>query len=93
MHSSDLIRKHLKFNEAPEKVITYTLEENANGDSWERIFVAHNSSREDVCVSLPEQGEWYVVVDGRKAGTESFKQITGTELSIQGLNTLVAYKK
>ena len=93
LDSADLVRKHLKFTEAPDKVIAYSLKDNAKDDSWKEIFVAHNAAREPMNVKLPADGEWHVVVKGNQAGTEILDSIKGEEIHVDGLSTVIAYYK
>lgn len=75
MTSADQIAKHLVFDKIDsEKIpnlISYTLKDNANGDSWKEIKVIFNGGDEARTIKLPK-GTWNAVVkDGKidpKAG-------------------------
>ena len=79
MTSADQIAKHLVFDRIDASktpnLISYTLKDNANGDSWKDIKVIFNGSDEPKTVKLPK-GTWHAaVMDGRidpEAGLGSF---------------------
>lgn len=69
MTTADQIAKHLVFDkidsEKTPNLISYTLKDNANGDSWKEIKVIFNGSEESRTVKLPK-GTWEAVVkDGK----------------------------
>ncbi len=78
MTTADQIAKHLVFDkidsEKTPNLISYTLKDNANGDSWKEIKVIFNGSSEPRTVKLPK-GVWHAAVkDGKvdpKAGLGS----------------------
>ena len=61
---ADLVRKHLKFLDAPEKVVAFRLKDHAGNDTWQNIIVILNSSRSSVEVSIPEGHYTQVCCDG-----------------------------
>ncbi|MDE5848763.1 MAG: type I pullulanase [Muribaculaceae bacterium] len=80
MTSAEQIAKHLEFDkidsEKTPNLISYTLKDNANGDSWKDIKVIFNGSDEARTVKLPK-GTWQAAVkDGKidtQAGLGTFK--------------------
>ena len=80
MTSAEQIAKHLEFDkidsEKTPNLISYTLKDNANGDSWKDIKVIFNGSDEARTVKLPK-GTWQAAVkDGKidtRAGLGTFK--------------------
>ena len=69
MTSAEQIAKHLEFDdidsEKTPNLISYTLKDNANGDSWKEIKVIFNGADKPQSVSLPE-GTWQAAVkDGK----------------------------
>jgi pullulanase len=91
MPSSEMIKEHLKFIETPEKVIAYTLDKNSNGDKWNTIVVAFNSSREEIAIKLPRSRSWKVVVNSEIAGTNTLETINGDTVRVPPLATIVVY--
>ena len=61
---ADLVRKHLEFLDAPEKVVAFRLKDHAGNDTWQNIIVILNSSRSSVEVSIPEGHYTQVCCDG-----------------------------
>lgn len=80
MTTAEQIAKHLVFDKIDSKktpnLISYTLKDNANGDSWKDIKVIFNGSEEERPIKLPK-GEWNAVIkDGKidlDAGLGTFK--------------------
>ena len=80
MTTAEQIASHLEFDtvdsEKTPNLISYTLKDNANGDTWKDIKVIFNGGDEPRTVSLPE-GTWQAAVkDGRidtAAGLGSFE--------------------
>ncbi len=74
MTSADQIAEHLVFDEIDSEktpnLISYTLADNANGDSWKDIKVIFNGGDEPRTVSLPE-GDWQAAVKDGKIDTEA----------------------
>lgn len=69
MTTAEQIAKHLVFDKIDSgktpNLISYTLKDNANGDSWKEIKVIFNGGDEARTVKLPK-GEWQAVVkDGK----------------------------
>lgn len=66
MNSADEIRQYLSFEqELPVGVIAYTLYGQALGDSWKKVFVIFNGSREPKDIIIPP-GKWHVAVSDNK---------------------------
>jgi pullulanase len=90
MTSKEMVDKNLKFiANAPDNVIAYTLNNNANGDSWKTILIAFNSGKEDYKLDL--KGNWNIVVKDLNAGSEVLATGENT-LTVSAISTLIAYK-
>jgi pullulanase len=65
MPTSEMIVKNLQFLGTEDGLIAYTLNNNANGDSWKTILVAFNANRASVRVNIPESksGKWRGVLN------------------------------
>lgn len=74
MTSADQIAKHLVFDnidsEKTPNLISYTLKDNANGDSWKEIKVIFNGGDEARTIKLPK-GKWDAVVKDGKVDPEA----------------------
>jgi len=89
MTDSAMIDKNFQyFKNLPDGVISYALNNNANGDSWKTIVVGFNNSDKDYTFSVV--GTWKIVVQKDKAGTE-FLNIVQNDLVIPSMSALVAY--
>ena len=91
MSSADMIKKNLKFLVAPDNVVAYEINPNANMDTWANIVVAFNANREDATIKLSKKGTWNVVVNGEKAGIETITQFRGDSLVVPALSSIVIY--
>ena len=66
MTSNVEIKKNIHFDEkVPDGTIVYTINGAALKDSWKKIVVALNSSKNDQAISLPA-GKWKVFIDANK---------------------------
>lgn len=91
MTTAEAVIQNLKFLDAPDKVISYNLGNNANGDKWENIFLAFNANKEEKIVKLPSSGTWHIVVNKDQAGTKTIKTIKGDTVTVPALSTMVLY--
>ncbi len=73
MTSADQIATHLVFDkinsDKTPNLISYTLKDHANGDTWKDIKVIFNGSNEPRTVKLPK-GIWSAVILNGKIDTE-----------------------
>ncbi len=61
MTSQEQIQKHLKFLDYPyDNVVGFTIEGNANGDSWKRILVIYNGNARGKELQVPP-GNWKMI--------------------------------
>lgn len=74
MTSAEEIAKHLVFDKIDSdktpNLISYTLKDNANGDTWKDIKVIFNGSDEERVVKLPK-GEWHAAIKDGQIDTEA----------------------
>lgn len=68
-------------------VVAYTIANNANGDTAEKITVIFNGNKDAVDVKLPA-GSWEICVNDQKAGTASVGTAEGT-VSVAGISAMV----
>lgn len=73
MDSADKIRRSLKFTDEYQiGVVSYHLDGNAAGDSWEEVIVLFNGNKESVVVKIPQK-KYRLIARGNlidEAGTE-----------------------
>ena len=92
MPTAKMIKENLKFFEdTPDTLIAYQINNNANGDKWNDIVVAFNADTKPQTITLPKEGKWNIVVDGEKAGVETLKVIEGDTYEIPALSSVVMY--
>lgn len=92
MGNADLVRKHLKFLPVEgDNVIAFTLNDNANGDSWKTIFVAFNTRPESVILKIPS-GKYTVVCSGGRINEDGLGKVDGSEVIVPAQTALIMYK-
>ena len=84
------IRRALAFATA-ERPVAFTIDGRVAKDPWSRIFVAFNDEPTEVDVTLPA-GEWTIVVDADRAGTEPLRTARG-RITMPGYSMVVAHAK
>ncbi|SHH53219.1 type I pullulanase [Thermosipho atlanticus] len=89
--SAEEIRNHLKFLKSKtRRVVSFMITGNARNDSWKDILVIYNGNVKPIVYELPS-GEWNVVVNGKKAGTDVIEKVSGT-ITLEGISAYVLYK-
>jgi pullulanase len=93
LRTTEQVQQVLKFGNPPSNVISYRLSGYLVNDSWSTIFVVHNANTKSVKVKLPKIGDWKLVVDRTRAGTEVLQTFTNAEfVTVTGQSTFVLYK-
>ncbi len=93
MPTAEMIAKHLKFDTVTENnVVSYTLTDHANGDSWKEIKVIFNGNESPVAVTLP-RGKWLVVARDGKISSAGMGYINGGKLEIEPVSALILAKE
>ena len=70
------IVRDVEFND-DDADVAFEIDGRPSGDSWERILVAYNGNPVEATLALPA-GEWTVVVDAARAGTDPLATARGT---------------
>ena len=89
MTSTEQIKKHISFIDAPKNVITYSIDGKGNGNKNENFMVAHNANRESVDITLPSKGPWKVLVDGKQAGSKTLYVVHNNKIKVPALSSFV----
>ncbi|OON98058.1 MAG: type I pullulanase [Epulopiscium sp. Nele67-Bin005] len=92
MANEELVRTHLEILRQDNNVVSFVLKDNANGDNWKNIFVVYNSNEITCEVELPVVGEWNIVVNGSKAGTEVIQTINSHAVLAAPLCITILYQ-
>ncbi len=90
MHSASDVQKHLEFKTIENGLISYTINNHANGDPWENIHVIYNAKQTPIDYTL--EGEWLLAVQGDTFDLTGSKAIKGT-VKIPSTSMLVAFQK
>ena len=93
--STDTSVKAIKFIEnLPKGVIAYTLPNKIKSEGqWKTAAVMFNASKEDVEISLGEETEWVVVVNGDNAGLSGLSIIKDGKALVKAGTALMAVDK
>lgn len=92
MTTAEDIAKHLVFDKVSQSnVISYSLKDNANGDSWREIKLVFNGNSEAVNVKIAK-GEWTVIARDGKLNAEGMGTIKGGVVSVEPTSALILAK-
>lgn len=87
--SAEQVREHLHFFEdTPDKVVAYSLNDHTGNDSWEQIIVAFNGNDKACPISIPT-GKWAVIIDNGNIDLQGSRSIEGAQASIAPFAALV----
>ena len=94
MTSTEDIQNNLKFLDVEaNKVVAYTLNGKAVGDSFDNIAVIFNANDyRTETVTLPSN-DWVVIVNGETAGTSKIKDIKGNTIEVEPKSSYVLVDK
>ncbi len=88
-----MVQKNLRFISVDQPcVVAYTLDNNANGDSWNRILVVYNGNRRTITLNIP-QANWIVVCNGDEVNLKGIFKQNKTELRVPGSSAMILYKE
>lgn len=92
MTTQDMVQKNLKFIDMKTRnVVAYTLDNNANKDSWKEILVIFNGNRKPVALQIPE-GTWNVVCyNGVINPSGVLMQVKGPNFNVQASSAAIMY--
>lgn len=91
------IAKHLVFDKIDSgktpNLISYSLKDNANGDTWKEIKLVFNGAAEARTVTVPK-GDWMIVAsDSRINPTEGLGTTRGGKMTVAPYSALILAKK
>lgn len=84
------VRNHLKFQKANDTLVSFTLEDNANDDSWKNILVIYNASNEKVNYKI--KGVWQEAVSGSTFDFTGSRILKGV-INVPALSMYIAFQK
>ncbi|MGW7157844.1 type I pullulanase [Paenibacillus taichungensis] len=90
LRTREEIELHVQLLEKGKGLLAYELSGTSVGDSWGRIIVIYNASKETrtICVS---SGTWNVVVEQGQAGTETLRTTKEGQVSVPAISMTVMY--
>jgi pullulanase len=89
MPGAEQVRKHLEFLQTGNSnIISYLLKDNANGDSWKRIFVAFNGNKAATPLIVPA-GKWRVICQEGKLNEKGLDVTVGGNMIIAASSALI----
>lgn len=93
MPTTEMVQKNLRFISVDQPcVVAYTLDNNANGDSWNRILVVYNGNRRTITLNIP-QANWIVVCNGDEVNLKGIFKQNKTELRVPASSAMILYKE
>ncbi|RIA10462.1 pullulanase [Flavobacteriaceae bacterium MAR_2010_72] len=90
MVSANDVKTNLKFTKVENGLVSYRIENNANGDSWKNILVIYNANVHPVNYQLTEA--WQLAVLGDAFYLDSGKKITKS-INVPAISMLIAFQK
>lgn len=92
MATAEAIARNLRFDKVKEdNLISYSLVDNANGDSWKEIKVIFNGADKDASVKVPK-GKWLVVARDGKIRHDGLTDEKGERVYTDGGMTVVPHR-
>lgn len=83
------VAKHLVFDNVKEPgLISYSLKDNANGDSWKEIKLVFNGSNDVKTVKIPK-GDWIVIASDGMLDAEGLGTAKGGKMAVQPRSALI----
>lgn len=92
LRDAQQIRQHLRFISTPYNTLGFMLRKYAGGDHWKNIIVLYNPNRESIVFCLPYEGDWHVVADDRKTGTDILYSISQQEVQVAPISLMVLFQ-
>jgi len=90
-HTTELIRKHMKFLESVPEVVAYSLVNVEEYGPWKDIIVAFNQDTSTRYINLPP-GNWHVVIDGENAYQYPFTKVLSGKTAVPAVGVLALFK-
>ena len=91
MTTAEDIQKYLKFIDAPDNVVAYTIDGSLEGEIADEILIIYNGNKETVEVTIPD-GEWKVCINAKSAGTKVLAKVSGGKVKVDGISCMALVK-
>ncbi len=93
MPTTQMIQDNLHFITTNQAcVVAYTLINNANGDSWNKILVAYNGNRHNATINIPKEN-WVVACNGQQINENGIFNFNKPDLTIPASSLMILFKK
>lgn len=89
MTTAEEIARNIVFDKVSEpNLISYSIKNNANGDSWKEIKLIFNGNETAKTVSVPK-GEWTVIAADGKINPEGLGSAKGGKMTVEPVSALI----
>lgn len=89
MTTTEQVAKHIVFDSVEgENLISYSIVDNANGDTWKEIKLVFNGSNEAREANITE-GEWTIIAQDGKLNAEGMGKTNGGKLEVAPCSALI----
>ncbi len=83
------IARHIVFDKVnQENVISYSIKDNANGDTWKEIKLVFNGNSNPVTVNIPK-GQWTVIATDGRLNSQGLGTQTGGKTEVAPVSALI----
>ncbi|WP_433921788.1 type I pullulanase [Paenibacillus taichungensis] len=90
LRTREEIELHVRLLEKGKGLLSYELAGTSVGDSWGRIIIIYNASKETRTISV-SSGTWNVVVEQGQAGIETLRTAKDGQVSVPAISMTVMY--
>ena len=88
MTTTDQVARHLRFDPVRPGLVSYSLVDNANGDSWNEIKVVFNGSNEPQTIKVPRK-DWTVIAEDGRINADGLSTTRGGTLTVAPRSALI----
>lgn len=92
MTTAEQVAKHIKFDKTEPGLISYSITDNANGDSWKEIRIIFNGSTDVREIKIP-RGNWTVIADNGRINASGLGSSKGGKCSVDPTSALILAKE
>lgn len=90
LRTADQIRHHVKFSKHYQPgVISYSIIENANGDSWKEILMVFNGNKYEIEYPLQGKRKWSIVAKGATIDLAAVHKHSGEKITVPAISMLM----
>ena len=90
MSTAEQVNKHLTFRTQDKNLVSYMIQDYANGDSWKTILVIFNGNRQHISYTLPA-GNWTAVCEHGKLNQSGLGTYTQT-INVSASSATILYQ-